>query len=538
MISGHLDTYIDGYLTLWHAAQIGCKNVSILKNLLPSRYDPNFNISVVSAIRVAAINNHITTVQILLEISQIDINTVCPRDENTLLGISIWYDNTELAQYLLSMKACIDGGQILTQSSPLINAVTNGKYATTKMLLDLKASINASRKSGITAIHIAAELGLCDQLELLIKSKAYVNSRMTSGVTPLILASVHGDCDTIRRLVYARADVDSESHGGRTPMSAAARSNKFPALIELINAKSNINKLTRFGTPLHTAAEFNSIDAARVLLHFKANITLIAPDGLNPMHYAVIKDNQCILELLIQAKSDVNSVIAPENRTALHLTAVHGYCNTADMLLNAKANPNLSSRDGATPIYFASKYNRRSVLDVLIESKGDINIVSASGVSPIYIAIYNSFYGIARDLIKAKADVNIAVTNTKYAPIHTATLQNSIKAVSLLLNSKANPNAQLIYGQTPLHFAVIQDNVSILTLLMQAKAASFPTSCDMIMLNHKIPSNSTPLSIARQLRHKLIITLLTTRNSFTQSDESDESDNEPPKKKSNKKNLD
>ena len=73
-----------------------------------------------------------------------------------------------------------------------------------------------------------------------------------------------------------------------------------------------------------------------------------------------------------------------------------------------------------------------------------------------------------------------------------------------------------------MHSAVIYDRFSILTLLLQAKAISTSTTREIVILGHTIPANSTPLSIAKQLNHKLIITLLTTRNSF---------DNPPPEKR-------
>jgi len=507
---------------LWDAAQIGA--IGDLPQLMPRLKNPNYTMIIQDAIQVAAINGHDQTLYRLFELSGFEIDCIYPTYTSTLLGVAAWHGNITTIELLLRMKACINGGPI-SEQSPLSKSVINNQNETTQMLIAAKANINATKHNNFAAIHFAARFNRRKQLKLLIDAKSAINIQTSSGSTPFAIASLYNCCTIMNMLLDAKANINLVTNNGHTPLFITATRTNVEALILLCNMKANVNTATNRGiTPLYTACEFNHLNVIKILLSVKANPDVAAQNGIKPIHIAAINDNRNAIALLIQAKVSVDTPINPINCTPMHLVAQYGCINTLIYLIRVKANINTTTVGGATPIFTAAKYNRYNILDILIQSKGDLNIATSTGISPLCIAIQQTHYDIVHKLIDMKANVNKATTHERCAPIHIASFHNNIDVLKLLLGENADPNVTLISGHMPIHYAVVNDNVSILTLLLQAKAISIPTTCEITILGHTFPINSTPLSIAKQLNNKLIMTLLTTRNSFNQ-------DNPPPQKR-------
>lgn len=110
------------------------------------------------------------------------------------------------------------------------------------------------KQRGQAALHIAAELGHEEVVELLLESNAFVNVRNKHGMTPLHLAARKGYNSIIRRLVG--------DHG---------------ALLDAFTLTKQ--------TPLHLAAEAGQLEVCETLLSMKADVIAI--------------DNVCCCLLLI-----------------------------------------------------------------------------------------------------------------------------------------------------------------------------------------------------------------------------------------------
>lgn len=66
-------------------------------------------------------------------------------------------------------------------------------------------------EKGHAALHLAAEKGHEDIVDILLEAKAFVNARSQKGVTPIHMASENGFADIVRNLQASGALIDALS---------------------------------------------------------------------------------------------------------------------------------------------------------------------------------------------------------------------------------------------------------------------------------------------------------------------------------------
>jgi ankyrin repeat protein len=92
-----------------------------------------------------------------------------------------------------------------------------------------------------TALHLAADGGYEDIVNLLLAHGADANARMSNGVTPLHEAASGGFMSIAIALVNAGAEIDLIDRFGRTPALAAAMVNKSEMVQFLLSLGANPN---------------------------------------------------------------------------------------------------------------------------------------------------------------------------------------------------------------------------------------------------------------------------------------------------------
>lgn len=125
---------------------------------------------------------------------------------------------------------------------------------------------------------------------------------------------------------------------------------------------------------------------------FLAAVLLISPSGcglLTPATYDATKyeavhqaaldgDNAKIKELL-QANPSLVNVADYDQNTPLHLAAMHGHADTAQLLLDDGANKNAQNTVGMTALHLAAKAGFLDVVKVLVNAKPDFSIKDSRG---------------------------------------------------------------------------------------------------------------------------------------------------------------
>jgi ankyrin repeat protein len=170
----------------------------------------------------------------------------------------------------------------------------------------------------------------------------------------------------------------------------------------LKKGKININFTDKYSdsTLLIVAVENQQLEIVRFLLENKANPNL---KGLTrtPLVTAILKNNYDIFDLLLIFKADVN-LQTRDGFSPLHAAVYNNDERFIVRLLALGANPNVMSRSGRTPLM---SWPYGNAAQKLIEAGADVNLADRDGNT----ALMNASGGISetvRVLLAAKADVN------------------------------------------------------------------------------------------------------------------------------------
>jgi ankyrin repeat protein len=346
-------------------------------------------------------------------------------------------------------------------STPLQWAVYGGDVAEARRLLRAGADVSLANHYGATPMSLAAEVGNTDMLKVLLEAGADADSPNADGQTALMAVARTGMVDAARLLLDHGATVDAkEKWGGQTAlMWASAR--RHPEMMRLlisrgadVNARSIDRDYQRHVTaegrpksldsggltPLLYAARENCMACVAVLLEHAADIDLPDPDGVTPLHVAIMNANWDLARQLILSGADVNqwdiygeaplftaidlrsridggraSIDPPNTTTGLAIL---------NLLLERGADPNMqlffkpanargtTTTRGATPLTRAATNGDLEVVKILLAHGADATLTLADRQTPIHAVLAGrstepQALELVRVLHKAGADVNV-----------------------------------------------------------------------------------------------------------------------------------
>ena len=118
--------------------------------------------------------------------------------------------------------------------------------------------------------------------------------------TALAISSFNGKKEIAEMLLQKGADPNVYDDMGIAPIIGAARQNQSEIIEMLIKNKANVNISSKNGeeTALHYAAEYNSGDAAKILLANGADKNAKNSSGKTPLDVAKEKKSDKVIDLL------------------------------------------------------------------------------------------------------------------------------------------------------------------------------------------------------------------------------------------------
>jgi ankyrin repeat protein len=413
-----------------------------------------------------------------------------------------------------------------------------------KLLLEKGADPNDREESrGRTPLHMAAEYGDIELVDLLIRYRADVNAPDRDGNTPLHYAVMRGHKHVAEFLLKNRANSNAQNKDGRTPLHITALSNNIELAQLLLRYGANPQKRDAAGkTPINLTtneelarllereyrakprgayrAEVRNMAAGRDIpvqpppphaaptygaLHHRSRLR----EPLPPLHDAVMNRNPGLLNLLLSKGGNPNEV-DNRGRTPLHIAAGVGCRDCAVLLIQAGADVNARDKNGRTPLHYAVWYGRLAVADLLLRKGAAPNAIDNKGNTPLHYAVKKIRPDLVELLLQHGADPNVRGyrgTTPLYLAVATienvnkgkisADLKNVLRMIDLLLE-KEDPNIPNIDGWTPLHKAAKAGAVDVVAKLLERHAN--PNATDK--------KGRTPLHIAASNGHGAVVKLL------------------------------
>jgi serine/threonine-protein phosphatase 6 regulatory ankyrin repeat subunit B len=235
-------------------------------------------------------------------------------------------------------------------------------------------------------IHDAAKQGDLEKVKSLLNANPdLVFSKDSNGDTPLHLAADKGHKDVMELLLANKADYnvfDAAAIGDLGRVKALVNDN-----LDLVFGKDG-----EYGyTPLHFAVKNDHKDVVEFLLAI--------PSARTPS----IQSQICKIE--VNAKSDWDYNSYTRGYTPLHIAALNGHKDVAELLLANGAEVNVRGNNDETPLELAAKGGHMDMVELLLANKAEVNATNNYGWTPLHFAV-NRHYNDVAELLSQHGGTN------------------------------------------------------------------------------------------------------------------------------------
>jgi ankyrin repeat protein/energy-coupling factor transporter ATP-binding protein EcfA2 len=219
----------------------------------------------------------------------------------------------------------------------------------------------------------------------------------------------------VKLLVKAEADADVVSLG-QTPLLLAARACSGPLVTALLKGKLNVNATSKSDGSTSLMLCADKVELVKLLLQKKATG---APrnDGMTPLMLAVSLSCVETVALMIKAKFDLN-VASKEGVTALHVACKMKSFELMSMLLKGGADPNIALPKNEPVLCRALSMTNGTELAILLLNHGaDPNAKdgTTNDEPVLHTATKNAMFKVVETLLKKGADVSMADSKGRLA---------------------------------------------------------------------------------------------------------------------------
>lgn len=371
--------------------------------------------------------------------NECNINAV-DSEGNTALCYAVTHKHEEIVRLLLENGANPD---IKNKNgwTPLISAAFDGYSEIVSMLIKHGADLNAKEyKTNATALHLAAQIGHAETVEVLIANGANTEALQKNGATPLLMAVQQGQMTSVLTLLRNGANPEAVDPKGRTPLHIAVNRGYPEIALALINHGVIVDcKEYQGATPLFLAAAYGMLDMVLTLLDVGADINATDDTLFTPLSIAILNGHSEIAMLLMDKGADIETE-NNEGWKPLHIAAQCGNVEITEILINKGAKLNDKEGRGATPLMVAACYGFSEIVSLLLKSGADIKVSDNEGQTPLHIAAQFGHAEVIKILIANGADIN-EKGNKGETPLILAVCNEREDAVKTLLNNGADVNA-------------------------------------------------------------------------------------------------
>jgi ankyrin repeat protein len=156
--------------------------------------------------------------------------------------------------------------------------------------------------------------------------------------------------------------------------------------------------------------------------------------------------------------------------TPLWVAACTGNLDITEILLNAGANVNATTRDGRTAVQEAAKIGATDIVELLIKRGADLEISpSKHADTPLISAAAKGHTATVKALLTAGANIRAAQSGG-WTALHYALLNKNSEMACMILEYSPDTNASTMGGTRALHLAALAGMTSVASLLLDMGA--------------------------------------------------------------------
>uniref|UniRef100_A0A1Y1NIQ2 Uncharacterized protein n=1 Tax=Photinus pyralis TaxID=7054 RepID=A0A1Y1NIQ2_PHOPY len=371
--------------------------------------------------------------------------------------------NTSAVQVLLNES------DVLAQDSEGMNSLHwscyNGHTDTVRILLPHMSNIELKDNKGRTALNCCGNNDNTDIADLLFARNADVNTVDNNKMTPLNWAAHIGNYEMVKWLLQRNCALAIENHCGMTALSNSVSKGHHEIVRLLLSHPFPMEVRNSAGmNGLHTAAIHGHLDIVSSFARKGANLEATSSNcNRTALIYAAQFGHTSIVHYLINQKVQLNAADS-DNMTALNWAAKRGYNGIVTLLVNNGAKKEIPNKHGETPFLSSIGNDHSDVTETLLSKGVNVHVVPNYGMPCIHQVAYLGNVKIFKMLVD-KFAVDFKDTMGKTTLMHAA-INGHNDLISILLEKGASICAQDDYGMTALHWACYDGYVSTVELLL------------------------------------------------------------------------
>ena len=409
---------------------------------------------------------------------------------------------TSVSQYEAEALVYLKSSRYIVRpmQSPTLTERVVRNHVTSHMKAGKQSKISVS---GRTGLHVTAEFGLVDLMEILLRDGLNINARDYNGNTSLHEAVIKGQRAAVRRLVDRFAEVDVYNGDSNTPLYLAVVRSDHEMVEVFLEAGADSEVSCMDGwSPLHKAADNGDVRTASLLLTRQASVVNASMRGLVALHRAAGRGHLAMMHTLINAGTPVDVMtfdqwtplhgasssgmheavkllldlgaevnkLSLDKRSPLHRSCRGGHYLTTLALLNEGADPLIRDPGGSLPLHRAAKGGHEKVVELLTNhdpSLATLQLNSSTDCvrTPREEALYSGHWGVAVVLQQREAAFAGDDSPTK-TEIERAVIEHDLPRLAVLLSEGVNVNEQNSDGFSPLHLALLLEDEAIAERLL------------------------------------------------------------------------
>lgn len=367
------------------------------------------------------------------------------------------------------------GSQLETLVENMMQISDNGSHAVTETeesnAVYLETQVEASRIPEVTALHLAASMGLAKVAAMLLKETPNIDAVDETGNTALTMAIDKGFEKAVEFLITSGACVDLRHTHGRQ--------------ILLLATERDWNTV---GEVIAQRAELITLEEQSSTTQDQVQLLLATYHG----------DDKAVRQLIDQASTDLKEKDRDIGISALLIAVERGHLEIVDHLLMAGINIDSRDSTGQTSLHRVTRRKSEMAMKHLLKRGATVDLMDDTGRTAFSANARSCGDFYLKILLDAGADPNTK-GHDGISELYQAAAENEVDYVKVLLRCGTDPSIKTRYGWTPLHWAANNGHIEVVKLLIEAGAALSPLS----------DQNSTPLDMALRANQFVIVDLLT-----------------------------
>lgn len=399
-------------------------------------------------------------------------------DLQTPLALAALHMNSEGVEILL--KAGADTRQPgKSGMTALHHAAGLGLTDAARSLLDHGADIDAtcSRNSlffGQTALHCAVRANMTDMVHLLIQRGASVERQTSFGDTATFIACYMGHLNVFECLIQNGANISAFNPNDKSTVLHVAAKRGHHSLIRPLLAvqRGLLNAVDQNrDTPLLAALYKSQSESAKILLQSGARSDVVNVSYSTPLQVAINQKCLEVAKLLLNDYQSVPDQPGHHRKTALHYAAERGLDDLLRFFPSQTICAEAKDKRGFTPFHVAAANNHHRFISSLMKLAPHSNVtgVSIDGWTPLHLAAREGAADVVK-LLSASDPSNRNVKDFKCRlPVHMAALSGNKCCVAELITSETI-NCQDADRATPLWLACRDGHHDVVKYLIEQGA--------------------------------------------------------------------